>query len=54
MKSGIEAKGKMYVCVCVLILSGKRLNYELGRQVHACIIKGRWSNLIVESGILYF
>ncbi|CAO2829008.1 unnamed protein product [Amaranthus hypochondriacus] len=52
MKSGIEANGTMYVCV--LILCGKRLNYELGKQVHACIIKGRWSNLIVESAILYF
>ncbi|KNA24226.1 hypothetical protein SOVF_017730 [Spinacia oleracea] len=52
LKSGVRANGTTFVCV--LILCGKRLNYELGKQVHACIIKGRWSNLIVDSAILYF
>lgn len=51
VESGIQANGMMFVCV--LILCGKRLNYELGKQVHACSIKGRWSNVIVDSAILY-
>ncbi|XP_021723046.1 pentatricopeptide repeat-containing protein At4g18520, chloroplastic-like [Chenopodium quinoa] len=52
VKSGIQANGTTFVCV--LILCGKRLNYKLGKQVHACIIKGRWSNLIVDSAVMYF
>uniref|UniRef100_A0A7C9ETS6 Uncharacterized protein n=1 Tax=Opuntia streptacantha TaxID=393608 RepID=A0A7C9ETS6_OPUST len=39
--------------VCMLNLCGKRLDYELGRQVHAHCIKGRWRNLIVDSAILH-
>ncbi|XP_048503231.1 pentatricopeptide repeat-containing protein At4g18520, chloroplastic [Beta vulgaris subsp. vulgaris] len=52
LKSEIQANGTMFVCL--LRLCGKRLNYELGKQVHACIIKGRWSNVIVDSAIVYF
>ncbi|KAL7176049.1 hypothetical protein ACSBR2_029592 [Camellia fascicularis] len=40
--------------VCVLNLCSRRLDYELGKQIHACIIKGNWSNLIVDSAIVYF
>ncbi|KAJ8439115.1 hypothetical protein Cgig2_027041 [Carnegiea gigantea] len=36
-----------------VILKSLRLDYELGRQVHAHCIKGRWSNLIADSAILY-
>ncbi|KAL2894572.1 hypothetical protein RDABS01_010481 [Bienertia sinuspersici] len=52
LNSKIQSNGTTYVCV--LMLCGRRLNYKLGKQVHACIIKGRWSNLIVDSAILYF
>ncbi|XP_021745547.1 pentatricopeptide repeat-containing protein At4g18520, chloroplastic-like [Chenopodium quinoa] len=52
VKSEIQANGTTFVCV--LILCGKKLNFELGKQVHACIIKGKWSNLIVDSAVMYF
>lgn len=47
--NGVQANGKMYVCV--LNLCTRRLELELGRQIHACVIKGSWRNLIVSSAI---
>ncbi|KAK9751194.1 hypothetical protein RND81_02G249200 [Saponaria officinalis] len=52
LKSEIKLNGTTYVCV--LNLCGKRLDYELGRQVHTCIIKDGCNNLIVDSAVLYF
>ncbi|KAJ6681738.1 hypothetical protein OIU74_020079 [Salix koriyanagi] len=30
------------------------LDFELGRQVHARVVKGNWRNLIVDSAVVYF
>ncbi|KAM0936403.1 putative tetratricopeptide-like helical domain superfamily [Dioscorea sansibarensis] len=38
---------------CLLKLCGNLLDLELGRQLHACVVKGNWSNLIVDSAIVY-
>ncbi|KAL6957533.1 Pentatricopeptide repeat-containing protein, chloroplastic [Sarracenia purpurea var. burkii] len=50
--SGVQANCKTFVCV--LNLCSQRLDYELGQQIHACIIKGKYSNLVVDSAIVYF
>lgn len=52
VESGIRANGKTHVCV--LNLCSRRLDYQLGIQVHACILKGKWRNLIVDSAVMYF
>lgn len=52
VKSGVQANGKMFVCI--LNLCAKRLDFELGRQIHGVIVKGSWGNLIVDSAIVYF
>ncbi|GAV59306.1 PPR domain-containing protein/PPR_2 domain-containing protein [Cephalotus follicularis] len=40
--------------VCVLNLCSIRLDFELGRQIHACIMKGNWRNLIVDTAVVNF
>ncbi|KAL4197584.1 hypothetical protein AMTRI_Chr04g188980 [Amborella trichopoda] len=40
--------------VCLLNLCGKKLHFELGLQIHACIFKGNLCNLIVDSALVYF
>lgn len=52
IKCGVQANGKMFVCI--LNLCAKRLDFELGRQIHGVILKGNWGNLIVDSAIVYF
>ncbi|KAK9271147.1 hypothetical protein L1049_026736 [Liquidambar formosana] len=52
IENGVRANGKTFVCV--LNLCSKKLDYELGRQIHGCILKGNWSNLIVDSAVVYF
>ncbi|XP_059631456.1 pentatricopeptide repeat-containing protein At4g18520, chloroplastic [Cornus florida] len=52
VEKGIRANPKTFVCV--LNLCSKRLDFQLGKQIHACIIKGGCSNLIVDSAIVYF
>lgn len=52
VESGVRPNGKMFVCV--LNLCSKRNDFELGRQIHAGVVKGRWSNMIVESSIVKF
>ncbi|KAG6578339.1 Pentatricopeptide repeat-containing protein, chloroplastic, partial [Cucurbita argyrosperma subsp. sororia] len=52
VRSGVRANGKMFVCI--LNLCAKRLDFELGRQIHGAIVKGNWGNLIVDSAIVYF
>ncbi|KAK9096800.1 hypothetical protein Sjap_022297 [Stephania japonica] len=32
----------------------ERVDFALGRQIHACVVKGNWSNLIVDCAVLYF
>ncbi|GAB4828555.1 hypothetical protein Ancab_018215 [Ancistrocladus abbreviatus] len=52
LKNGVKANEKTFVCM--LNLCGQTLDYELGCQVHACIVKGSFSNLIVDNAIVYF
>uniref|UniRef100_A0A2P2Q3J9 Pentatricopeptide repeat-containing protein At4g18520 n=1 Tax=Rhizophora mucronata TaxID=61149 RepID=A0A2P2Q3J9_RHIMU len=49
---GVMGNSKTFVCM--LNVCGRRLDFELGRQIHACIVKGNWKNLIVDSAIVYF
>lgn len=50
--NGVRANHKTFVCV--LKLCSKKIETHLGRQIHACIVKGNWRNLIVDSAIVYF
>ncbi|CBI19104.3 unnamed protein product, partial [Vitis vinifera] len=52
IENGVRANGKTFVCV--LNLCSKRLDFELGRQIHACIVKDNWRNLIVDSALVCF
>ncbi|CAA7401751.1 unnamed protein product [Spirodela intermedia] len=52
IESGVEANSLTYVCI--LNFCSKVLDCELGKLVHASIIKGKWRNLIVDSALLYF
>lgn len=52
IENGVRANGKMFVCV--LNLCSRRLDFELGSQIHACIVKGGLRNLIVDSAVVYF
>ncbi|XP_010261165.1 PREDICTED: pentatricopeptide repeat-containing protein At4g18520-like [Nelumbo nucifera] len=52
VESGVQANSKTFVCI--LNLCSRRSNFELGRQIHACILKGNWSNLIVDSAVVHF
>lgn len=52
IRSGVRANGKMFLCV--MKLCSRKLDSVLGRQIHACIVKGDWRNLIVDSAILHF
>lgn len=52
IKCGIQANSQTFVCA--LNLCSKIMDFELGRQIHACIIKGKCSNLIVDSTTVYF
>ncbi|XP_024931414.2 pentatricopeptide repeat-containing protein At4g18520, chloroplastic-like [Ziziphus jujuba] len=52
IKNGVQANGKMFVCI--LNLCSRMLELELGRQIHACVVKGSWRNLIVSSAIAKF
>ncbi|WCJ44548.1 Pentatricopeptide repeat (PPR) superfamily protein [Euphorbia peplus] len=50
--SGIMGNDRTFVCVLNLCI--KRLDFELGRQVHACVVKGNWRNLILDSAVVSF
>ncbi|XWS21560.1 hypothetical protein CRYUN_Cryun30bG0064600 [Craigia yunnanensis] len=50
--SGVRGNGKMFVCV--MNLCSWRVDFQLGRQIHGCILKGNWTNLIVDSAVVYF
>ncbi|BFG19207.1 hypothetical protein CerSpe_054810 [Prunus speciosa] len=50
INDGVQPNGNMFVCV--LNLCSKRVDYELGRQVHGGVLKGGWSNLIVDSAVV--
>ncbi|XP_047315834.1 pentatricopeptide repeat-containing protein At4g18520, chloroplastic-like [Impatiens glandulifera] len=50
--SGIQPNCKTFVCA--MNLCSSRLDYELGKQIHASIIKSKVNNLVVDSAIVYF
>lgn len=52
ISSGVQGNEKMFVCV--MKMCSRRVDFELGRQIHGCILKGNWRNLIVDSAIVYF
>ncbi|KAI3680276.1 hypothetical protein L2E82_50501 [Cichorium intybus] len=52
VESGIRPNPK--TLVCLLNLCSRRVDFELGRQLHASVYKGRFGNLIVESSLVYF
>ncbi|OVA13024.1 Pentatricopeptide repeat [Macleaya cordata] len=52
VKTGIQGNSQTFVCI--LNLCSRRFDFELGKQIHACIVKGNWSNIIVDSAIVYF
>nr|UPT48378.1 pentatricopeptide repeat protein AaPPR5 [Agave angustifolia] len=52
IESSVQANSLTFVCL--LKSCGNRFDFELGRQVHACVLKGSWSNLIVDSALIYF
>lgn len=52
IRAGVRGNEKMFVCV--MNLCGRRLDFELGRQIHASILKYHCRNLIVDSAILHF
>ncbi|KAL7109552.1 hypothetical protein ACP275_06G182400 [Erythranthe tilingii] len=47
-------RGNVQTYACVLNLCGRSFDNELGRQLHACVIKSRLSNLILDCTILQF
>ncbi|KAK7362482.1 hypothetical protein VNO77_04597 [Canavalia gladiata] len=52
VKHGVPANNKMFVCI--MNLCSKRVDLELGKQIHAHILKSRWRNLIVDNAIVHF
>ncbi|CAK9174333.1 unnamed protein product [Ilex paraguariensis] len=50
--NGIRPNSKTFVCV--LSLCSRRVDLDLGKQIHACVIKNNTSNLITDSAIVYF
>ncbi|XP_028758842.1 pentatricopeptide repeat-containing protein At4g18520, chloroplastic isoform X2 [Neltuma alba] len=52
IKHEVQANNKMFVCL--MNLCGKKLDLQLGKQIHASILKGRWKNLIVHNSVLHF
>ncbi|XVE60422.1 hypothetical protein DITRI_Ditri05aG0127400 [Diplodiscus trichospermus] len=52
ISSEVRGNGKMFVCV--MNFCSRRVDFNLGRQIHGCILKGNLRNLIVDSAILYF
>lgn len=51
VESGVRPNCKTFVCI--LNLCSRRLDYELGQQFHACIVKGNQNNLLVDSAIVH-
>jgi pentatricopeptide repeat protein len=50
--TGVQGNSLTYVCL--LKSRGERRDARLGRQVHCCILKGGWSNVIVDSAVAHF
>lgn len=52
IKHGVRANSKMFVCV--MNLCRKRVDLELGKQIHAHILKSNWRNFIVDNAVIHF
>jgi pentatricopeptide repeat protein len=52
LDDGIGANS--YTYVCLFKLCAERDNFDLGRQLHACAVKGDFINLILQSVLVYF
>ncbi|GMH27409.1 hypothetical protein Nepgr_029252 [Nepenthes gracilis] len=52
LQTGVRANKETFVCM--LNFCVKRLDFKLGRQIHACIVKGGRGNLITDSAIVHF
>ncbi|KAK4278749.1 hypothetical protein QN277_016551 [Acacia crassicarpa] len=52
IKHGVQANNKMFVCL--MNLCGKKLDLQLGKQIHAIILKSKWKNLIVDNSVVHF
>ncbi|KAJ3679589.1 hypothetical protein LUZ60_017600 [Juncus effusus] len=50
--SGIRPNS--YTFVCLLKRCGEQYDFNLGMQLHACVIKGDWINLFIDSVLVYF
>ncbi|KAF8780296.1 hypothetical protein HU200_001700 [Digitaria exilis] len=50
--TGLE--GNSLTFVCLLKFCGERCDAKLGRQVHCCVVKGGWSNVIMDSAVAHF
>ncbi|CAD6212265.1 unnamed protein product [Miscanthus lutarioriparius] len=46
--------GNSLTFVCLLKSCGERCDARLGQQVHCCVVKGGWSNMIVDSAVAHF
>lgn len=51
---GRGERGNSLSFVCLLKSCGEQCNIKLGQQVHCCVVKGRWSNVIVDSALAHF
>ncbi|KAF6149259.1 hypothetical protein GIB67_026115 [Kingdonia uniflora] len=51
VENGVVANSKTFVCV--LNFCSRREDFWLGKQIHSCIVKGNWSNLILDTAIVY-
>ncbi|CAM0874751.1 unnamed protein product [Alopecurus aequalis] len=51
---GSGEPGNSLSFVCLLKSCGDQCNIKLGQQVHCCVVKGRWSNVIVDSALAHF
>ncbi|KAL6658254.1 hypothetical protein ACP70R_003840 [Stipagrostis hirtigluma subsp. patula] len=50
--SGVQ--GNSLTFVCLLKSCGEGCDSNLGRQVHCCVVKGGWSNTIMDSAVAHF
>ncbi|KAM7253082.1 hypothetical protein ACFE04_025700 [Oxalis oulophora] len=52
VENGIQPNENMVVCLLNLCIV--RLDFKLGTQIHACVLKGNWQNVIVDSAVVDF
>ncbi|KAL5204492.1 hypothetical protein ABZP36_009363 [Zizania latifolia] len=51
---GSGMQGNSLTFVCLLKSCSEHRDAKLGQQVHCCIVKGGWSNVIVDSAVAHF